>query len=140
MARSHLQSWCDILYLNDVDRGFVNQNTKKLNMTKLYFFTRKVFKHISKTLISLISLLQAVKSAIKNTGKKPGPNTEILRTTVRIRIPTDRTSTNQNAGFFNSPIIKVIIYGNWILTWHFQNSSFKPRRFTYSGAWCNFIE
>ena len=41
------------------------------------FFTRKVFKHISKILISLISILQAVKSAIKNTGKKPGPNTEI---------------------------------------------------------------
>ena len=41
------------------------------------FFTHKVFKHISKILISLISILQAVKSAIKNTGKKPGPNTEI---------------------------------------------------------------
>ena len=34
-------------------------------------------KHISEALISLISILQAVKSAIKNTGKKPGPNTEI---------------------------------------------------------------
>ena len=32
---------------------------------------------MSKTLISLISTLQAVKSAIRNTGEKPGPNTEI---------------------------------------------------------------
>ena len=49
--------------------------TKKLNKT--LFFTHKVFKHISETLVSLISILQAVKSVIKNTGKKPGPNTEI---------------------------------------------------------------
>ena len=39
------------------------------------FFKHKVFKHISKTLITLISILQAVKSVIKNTGKKPCPNT-----------------------------------------------------------------
>ena len=45
-------------------------------MTKLYFLQIK-FLSISKTLISLISILQAVKSAIKNTGKRPGPNTEI---------------------------------------------------------------
>ena len=44
---------------------------------KTLFFTHKVFKYITKTLISLISILQAVKSAIKTTGKKPGPNTEI---------------------------------------------------------------
>ena len=44
---------------------------------KTLLFTHKVFKHISKTLISLISILQAVKNAIKNTGKKPGPNMEI---------------------------------------------------------------
>ena len=31
----------------------------------------------SKTLISLISILQAVKSGIKNTWKNPGPSTEI---------------------------------------------------------------
>ena len=58
-------------------------------MTKL--FTHNVFKHFSKTLISLISILQAVKSAIKNTWKIP----------VRIRKFTDRTSTNQNAGLLN---------------------------------------
>ena len=45
-------------------------------MTNLYFL-HKVFKPISKTLISLINILQAVKSALKNTGEKPGPNTEI---------------------------------------------------------------
>ena len=44
---------------------------------KTLFFTHKVFKHISETLISLVSILQAVKSAIKNTGETPGPNTEI---------------------------------------------------------------
>ena len=43
----------------------------------------KGFKHISKTLLALISILQAVKSVIQNTGEKPGTNTEI-RTTVRI--------------------------------------------------------
>ena len=43
----------------------------------MLFFTHKVFKHISKALISLINILQAVKSVIKNTGKMPGPNTEI---------------------------------------------------------------
>ena len=47
-------------------------------MTNLYFL-HKVFKPISETLISLISILQAVKSALKNTGEKPGPNTEIYR-------------------------------------------------------------
>ena len=52
-------------------------------MTKA-FLTHKVFKHISNTLISLISILRTVKIAIKNTGKNPvrirkftghGPNT-----------------------------------------------------------------
>ena len=50
---------------------------KKIEHDKTLFFTHKVFKHIRKTLISLISILQAVKNTIKNTGKKPGPNTEI---------------------------------------------------------------
>ena len=38
---------------------------------------------MAKTLISLISVLQAEKRVIQNTGEKPGTNTEI-RTTVRI--------------------------------------------------------
>ena len=47
-------------------------------MTKRSFLRIK-FSNISvkRTLISLTSILQAVKSAIKNTGKTPGPNTEI---------------------------------------------------------------
>ena len=50
---------------------------QKVEHDKTLFFTHKVLKHISKTSISLISLLQAVKSAIQNTVKKPGANTEI---------------------------------------------------------------
>ena len=46
--------------------------TKKAEHDKTLIFTHKIFKHISKTFISLISILQAVKSVIKNTGKKPG--------------------------------------------------------------------
>ena len=41
---------------------------KKVEPDKTLFFTHKLFKHIS---------LQAVKSAIKDTGKRPGSNTEI---------------------------------------------------------------
>ena len=52
---------------------------QKVEHDKTLFFKHKVFKHISKTSISLISTLQAVKGAIKNTGKKPGPNTVIYR-------------------------------------------------------------
>ena len=72
-------------------------------MTKLYFFTHKVFKHISKTLISLISILQAVKSANKTDilGKNP-VRIRKFRTTVRIRVFTDRASTNQSEGFFKA--------------------------------------
>ena len=50
---------------------------QKFEHGKTLFFTHKVFKHINKILISLISMLEAVKSALKNTGKKRGPNTEI---------------------------------------------------------------
>ena len=56
---------------------FVCVEYKKVEHDKTLFFTHKVFKHISNTLILLISILQAVKSAIKNTGIKPGPNTKI---------------------------------------------------------------
>ena len=46
-------------------------------MIKFYFLHIKV-THISKTLMSrVINTLQAVKSAIKITEEKPGPNTEI---------------------------------------------------------------
>ena len=33
------------LFLNDVDRGFVNQNTNKLNMTKHIKFSNILAKH-----------------------------------------------------------------------------------------------
>ena len=66
---------------------------KKVEHDKALFFTHKVFKHISKTLISLMSILQAVKSAIKNTGKSP----------VRIWKFTDH---GPNMGFYGPHVVQ----------------------------------
>ena len=44
---------------------------QKIEHDKTLFFTHKVFKHISKTLISLICILQAEKMQLKTLGKSP---------------------------------------------------------------------